>query len=511
MNKPSFGEFRKRAELLKWINETFAPVGGIPPVIGPTCAFLAQPMMVNRQSRFTDMAVGYAKKQEFLNECCPKVFIPRLPDPTESIMHLGVQYHSREPIAVRDSLLPEGVVIVGTKGAGKTQGLSSFVRQAIQKQKRCTWIDFRADADRFFNIYPPEMIVKFTVETEPRNFACPLPDRCRQTLQWFVSKLGWYDNLPGITRSEATKVLLQLDAGRKLGEPPLSVAQVGAALKIIGERGKQQSLLTFTRSIEGLASVIGKAAHVRSFRMPFDPLLTILSWPGLSPRLCAFQLGFLVYLKQLRYEGAGFSPGSLRELFIIDEALNIASQHHGEVGGGESLSPIRSLATKARPYGIGLIIASQILAELDAAVLSNWAIFICFRLANLRDARIATELLRMPTEAAKEILALPPRVAYVITSDWPTAVKVEFPVIELGDYPDSQFVERCNRPFLQELEKSTLYSDDTPDAIVPIHYESLIAPKPNNNTKEVPRVEESMAISAGVLTMPRSIWPFGNA
>ena len=491
MKKPSHNDFAKHAELFQWINETAAPVGGFSGHAADSYEFFAQPMMAMRKSKFAPLLIACAKRQEMLNHACPKLFIPSQEGRTDDLTFLGVHHEARVPISIRDSLLTEGVVVVGTKGAGKTQAISSTVAQTLRKKKPCTWIDFRGDADRFFNKYPPEMIVKFTVETEPRNFACPFPLKCRQTIPWFVSKLGWYDNLPGITRSEAIRVLLQLNAGLRLDEAPLSIAQMASALKLIGAKTNRQSLLTFARSIDGLASVIGESARIRSLTMPRNPLMTILSWQGLQPRLCAFQLGFHVFSKQLTYEEKGFSPGVFRELMIIDEAMNIAGQDHGDVAGGESMSPIRSLATKARPYGIGLIVASQLLSVLDSAILGNWAVFICFRLSNLKDARIAAEMLRKPAEAATEIMSLPTRVAFVLAADWREAVKVEFPIVELGNYPDPAFVDKCNKPFLTELEESIKYSEDTPESIEPIRYEELFQSAKVPEAKDEPNPKES--------------------
>ena len=491
MKFPSFKAVSDHVERFKWISEVAAQAGGLSDQDAASYGFMAQRMMIGRKSKIAPRLIAHAQHQELWNQYCPKVFIPRQDGPISDLTVLGLHYAAKVPISIRDSLLPEGVVIVGTKGAGKTQAISSMVAQTLAKSKPCTWIDFRADAERFFNKFPSEMIVKFTVETEPKNFACPFSNRCRQTIPWFVSKLGWYDNLPGITRSEATRVLLQLDAGRRSDEPPLSISQMASALKFIGEKETRQSLLTFARSIKGLASMIGHSARIRSFKMPRNPLMTILSWQGLQPRLCAFQLGFQIFVKELLYGGQGFSPGVLRELIVIDEALNIASQDHGDVAGGETMSPIRSLATKARPYGIGFIIASQLLAALDSTILGNWAVFICFRLSNLKDARIAAEMLRKPAEAVSEIMSLPTRVAFVLAADWPEAVKVEFPTMELGEYPDPAFVDSCNQPFLTELEKSTTYSKDTPEAIEPIRYEDLVQPAKPAEANKNPKPEQS--------------------
>jgi hypothetical protein len=188
--------------------------------------------------------------------------------------------------------------------------------------------------------------------------------------------------------------------------------------------------------------------------------LVVRQYHGLPSRIHNFLTAVRVLRMQMRGSAAGHGS-TLQHVYISDEgAMEFGREMSSETGSGY-VHATKKLVSQIRALGVGIIIAVQMLSELDDSAKSNAASLLFFRCPNPRDAQEALAMLGLDGGYMRQLMTLPVGRAFLFSEGFSGPALVDVPYTPLGDYPSAGEIARRMRPALEKLEQDSILSDDT--------------------------------------------------
>ena len=257
---------------------------------------------------------------------------------------------------------------------------------------------------------------------------------------------------------------------------------------------RRPKLATVAKALRALNVMLGKMSRVRRAPDVFDRFqLVVRRYHGLPSRIHNFLTAMRVLHIQMKGSTTGHSS-DLQHLYISDEgAIEFGREMSGQTGSGY-IRAAKRFITQIRSQGVGIIIITQMLAELDDSVKSNAASLMFFRCPNPRDAQEALVMLGLDNRSMRQIMTMPKRRAFLFSEGFSGPALVEVPHTNLGDYPSAAEIARRMQPALEKLEQDSVFSEN--------HDAGPIIITPSNNGAEpisviAPRIEApAMQVSA---------------
>lgn len=391
----------------------------------------------------------------------PPIYVPEIPKGRA----YGVCIHpqTKGPILMPLDNLCLPTICNGPPGSGKTTIEGLVALQALKHGCFVTIHDHKQEARKFLNRYPEALVLK--ADQQYINWISePVPSRnYRPTLGQEFGKS--YSLMPQAVQRFLV-LLDQMLASKKPGQPDPSWSDVLRKSKELGFEAT-------ARAIESLLVVIGDSGRIRKgpdiqeFMARYR--LVIREWLGVTPRTYAFFVAMFLLQLQL-FESAYPHGKGLCGLCCVDEGILAFGKQLMSGAGAGYIDPIMRFLTQSRYTGYGLWLNTQSLAALDSTVFATIGNFITAQCGSLAEARIAASLLRLPPEAAEELMSLAPRVIYAWTVGWPKGVKGIVPEYDFAAAPSDDDIARLMQPNIDWLENHTVYAPVREEQIDPIFY-----------------------------------------
>ena len=402
--------------------------------------------------------------------------------PDQAVMP-GIELCSHRPVVILRNLFRRHAIVCGSSGIGKTNLLVWLALQLLAAGINVLWADHKLEGRRLLELVPDARVIR--ADQDLVNILDPVgrPETYWAALFFELAKLA---NLRVEAWNELPEILVRIQKGLKPGQPFISLRDFCRILFEIATRERRPKLATVARAIRALNEVLGELSRVR--RSPVHLLkrsrLVVLEYPGLPPRI----QNFLAAVRLLRVQMQGAVDGhgtDLQSVYVSDEGTcEFGKEMSGEAGSGYVRANKR-LITQIRCQGVGVIVAVQMLSELDDSVKANAATLIVFRCSNPKDANEAHVMLGMDGIndcVTRKLMTLPVGQAVIISEGFDRCTQIVIPHIPLGDYPSDAEVARRMKPALDELRRATEFSPAANDAVVPIASDDL----PGNRVERPP-------------------------
>jgi hypothetical protein len=314
--------------------------------------------------------------------------------PPDKAVLSGIEPYSRRPVVIHRNLFTRHVIVAGMTGSGKSTLLALFALQLLAQGISIIWADHaKTEGRRLLELVPDALVIR--ADQDLVNILDPVgrPETFWAALSFELAKAA---NLRVETWNELPEILARIQAGLAPGQRFPSLQELVEILFTLAKRERRPKLATLARAIQALNAVLGDMARVRHAPVDLSKRfrLVVLEFQGLPPRIH----NFLAAVRLLRMQTRGSVEGhgsDLQSVYISDEGtFEFGKEMSGETGSGY-VRTNKKLITQIRAQGTGVIVAVQMLCELDDSVKSNAATIVCFRLPNPKDAAEAQIILGM--------------------------------------------------------------------------------------------------------------------
>ncbi|HKJ89217.1 MAG TPA: DUF87 domain-containing protein, partial [Gammaproteobacteria bacterium] len=417
------------------------------PVIGDLADALWLSTLLDPSRRKDVEAVALALAAELLEESYtgkhvllepPPARIARGEYPLGTVMYAG---KAMEPFGLRESDLPQHLLIAGRSGAGKTNIGYLLVRTFLQAGKPFIVLDWRKNYRPLCGLPGGENIQCFPLgqdESLAFNPLQPPPDLSPAQQEAYlrdVISVICTTYLPGhqlLTTHGVEYLFLQsLDAlTTTTGKPP-TFNDIRGYLEKYKARSREHDWKVSARNVLYRLTTgnIGRLCNTPSSVTPADILTTpvILEMDSLGNEndRNMFVRTFLLWLYYHRLTEPK-SPSS-KHVLVIEEAhhLFLRRQH-------DSQSLFNSMVRQFRDLGQGLVLMDQNPSLLSVPALGNTGTSIILNLKHSDDLAAAGKALSLPPDDWDTITRLPVGSAIVkVQNRWPKPFLVQFPYFPL--------------------------------------------------------------------------------
>lgn len=308
--------------------------------------------------------------------------------------------------------LAKGTYIAGATGSGKSNLMKSVSMQTAAHCP-CWWIDREKAEYRYLVRWIPDLWIIDVARELPWNFFEPPPGV--DPRHWVVAIAVVFAKTHGLM--DASEAMLQtalMELFSQLGvfdgsrQYP-TLRDLVDHLKAMDLRGRYRSaqfrdtLLNRLEAWLAISPCVGD--YVRG--VSIEDLANhhvVFEVRGLTERQGRFFVSALLLALQKLREASGDMDGRLRNAVFIDEAhWSFPDLHNDAVGTGS----LAGLMATARSSGVGMVLADQVVTDLDPAVLQHTALKIGFRLGDGRDLDRFASALALKPEQRDHLRKLP--------------------------------------------------------------------------------------------------------
>jgi hypothetical protein len=267
-------------------------------------------------------------------------------------------------------------------------------------------------------------------------------------------------------------VLMRTHAGRRKGEPAVSLKQLEEIFHHLGARGSRKCE-TIANALATFNLFLGDTARVRQSAAWEDQKPVIIyDFEGAPPayRACLSGLRLLRLQAQAGQQGHNHH---LRRVILHDEAgLEFGREFESQSGSGFVTTAKRGIS-QMRSRGIGFLFGCQSYAQMTEDIKENTNIVCAFRTPAPAEAQELAVRLNLTVDEQQRLRQSPDGRAFIIAPGMPRAVEVQFPYVELGDYPPDELVAARMEPVLKQLRDQTVFSREDP--IEPLDLANILA------------------------------------
>lgn len=380
-------------------------------------------------------------------------------------VEVGCELSSHRPVLIDRDLINRHVVVIGASGIGKTCAVVGWVLRLLSKGISVEFADHKNEAGRLARLYPNTLIIR--ADQELINIVEPIgPAEIYHP--GLFQELAKVSNLRAETWSELPEIMQAIGRSLNPGEPWPSLEDFVEILFKLAKEQHRPKLGTVARAIKSLNVMLGKMARVRRAPDVFERFkLVIRQYRSLPPRIHNFLTAIRVLRLQARGAIEGRSAG-LRHVYVSDEGtMEFGREMSSETGSGY-VRANKQFITRIRSECVGVIVVTQLYAELDESVKSTAASFMSFCCPNPRDAREALVKLRLPSDMLPSVMPLPVARAYFISEGFSGAALVNIPRLDLGEYPSAGELNLRMQPALLQLERDSIFSEPKEGAVISI-------------------------------------------
>src|SRR6266702_3821004 len=266
-------------------------------------------------------------------------------------LQLGTDPEAKTPVELPEDALLRHVVILGATGAGKTVLAKAFLEEAVRAGVPVIAVDPQGDL--------ASLALAHTDASAKEHPADP------EVVEEYWSRAAVSILTPGSTR------------GTPVGLNPLKSPPDAAALQTKQERASLvRRAQSMTVGAKGLLFTAGPALDVESMVRPAPgdrvPVSVVYTGGLRNPR--ERELVVATLCKDVAAWMTGKPRGELRLVVYIDEVAGLCPPHPRNPPAKKFLS---LLFRQARKYGVGVIVATQNVTDLDYKALgqaSTWAL-----------------------------------------------------------------------------------------------------------------------------------------
>ena len=286
----------------------------------------------------------------------------------------------------------------------------------------------------------------------------------RPFMQTEMSDLFHYFGLGTMTRTNISPFIGSIYAGLRDLDPPApydieEVAGIQGREDRSKRRPRNESLFTFGRAVASLKPDFSKRYLLRR-GVDVDDLfrLVVYQWTGLSTGLLNLLLAARYQRWATKQQLNGYPNRPVR-MCVFGESLGVFGKGLNE-SRGNWVPPANRLITSGRVTGYCSWGCTQSLVRLDPTFLGQVHLFICFNLPNPEDAFIAARMLAFESlsEGVRQIMNLRLGEAFIKVSDWPRAVRVQWPPSGYPDYVAEERIESKNRELVRSIHENCRYA-----------------------------------------------------
>ena len=200
--------------------------------------------------------------------------------------------------------------------------------------------------------------------------------------------------------------------------------------------------------------------------------MIIYNFEGAPPAYRACLSG----LRQLRVQAKAAQLGHdlhLRRVIFHDEAgLEFGREFESHSGSG-FVSAAKREITQMRSRSICIIYNCQSYARMTEDIKENTNFVCAYRTPATAEMQELGVRLNLTDEQQQRLPQLPDGRAFIIAPGMPRAIEVQFPYVELGDYPPEEVTAARMEPVLNQLRGQTIFSREDP--IEPLDIENILA------------------------------------
>jgi hypothetical protein len=342
----------------------------------------------------------------------------RPPPPSEEALIFG-----DIPIPLNDA--PNGILITGAPGTGKTNLELLLIDQFQQKGIFTQFWDFKGEGRRFPDYWRSAMV--FSAQNAPWQWLEP-PHGCDPLTYGtgVISELRTELDMHSATFPLVWQIWERTVRGLKPGDPYPSISDFRRILEHEAEAENRENLHTAARIFLSIETVLGPNARVRKAPdISTRYTVAALELFGQDPKIFRLFVG-LHFNKTLLKAQQEEHTTDLRAVEIIDEAAPLCSIELASRGVA-NLSSLKRFITMARFMGTALIIGCQNVSQIDPFV-KNCGTIVVFRTPSVSDALDAAKMLGLPLDATEELMRLKRGEAYMRSIGWEQAVRIQVPL-----------------------------------------------------------------------------------
>ncbi|MCX6896631.1 MAG: hypothetical protein NTZ16_14295, partial [Verrucomicrobia bacterium] len=359
-------------------------------------------------------------------------------------------------------------IFAGTTGSGKSTAQVGL-GDAFRSRNICLEIFARKEAGRLLLHYPEAIVIR------PDQLLVNLLESFGDA-RIFLAELA-----PILARGIGIRsdyvptlldVLIRTHAGRRAGEPMVSLKQLEDIFRHLGARGSRKCE-TIANALATFNLFLGDTARVRQGVAWEDKQPVIIyDFEGTPPAYRACLSG----LRLLRLQAQAGQQGHnchLRRVIFHDEAgLEFGREFEAQAGSG--FVPIaKRWISQMRSRGIGILFGCQSYGQMTEDIKDNTSIVLAFRSPAPAEAQELAVRLNLTDDQRQHLRQLPDGRAFMIAPGLSRAVEVQFSYIDLGDYPPEESITARMTPVLAQLRQQTLFSREEP--IKPLDIEKILA------------------------------------
>ncbi|MHA2169458.1 MAG: ATP-binding protein [Candidatus Kariarchaeaceae archaeon] len=365
---------------------------------------------------------------------------------------LGISLPSHTIINWTPEELMNGIMtITGGSGSGKTETLKNLVRKIIRHKIPCLVLDLHGDIEldidvisldyqSGYGVNPLELTSKSRSDGGPvphinhlmNQFSYALKERFSPSQNSWLRKLIKFSYLDhGITQKDATswdnkppnfKYLLNLIQNP---EEKILASKNNEFIRILGIYTASTRLAIENR----LTPILEHPAFSGERTIPMDQLITKPVRILLKP-LNTIDMQFLAadtimkqvfaHLVSMGHLSTNNEEDKFRLFIVIDE-VKILTGFRGKLNDPYHI--LNRLAAEARKFGMGLILASQIIGHFGRDIRSNSATKLILRTMDLTETKHCAKELKIPIDDLAQLSK--PGEGYIITSKQPDARHIQ--------------------------------------------------------------------------------------
>ncbi len=371
------------------------------------------------------------------------------------------------PYRIRISDLTTHAVICGASGSGKTTLIVRIVN-ALLGEQRIFFFDHKDEGLRFVNKIQDAVYIP--MDRQRWNCLSGISDQ-RGYIRFICSQLTKLMALLPVTSNAVQAKLLALCSDHS--NLP-AVADLSRVFLVLAQKDLRSSLHTASKGFSDLAVNMGRWADVRQGHWPFDDYL--LSVIPLKDCPGAFEFFYIATMFRQLMDRAtvGGHTGSLKQLIVFDEGRGFFGREMEPLSGSGRGNLQAEIFTKSRSYGIGNIIGTQSISNLQSSVVDNAGIFIALRTNSEQEAKSCCRRLGLDEIRYMEFINMEVGTAWVVSPACRQPVKIQIPFCDLGDYPTEAGIACRMSPVWTSWDTRTVFAPEKSEAEGAIDFRELL-------------------------------------
>lgn len=324
-------------------------------------------------------------------------------NPEKGFLLLGKSIRNNEmiPFIIPLNVLNQHIALLGRTGSGKTTIIYMIASQSISYGIHCWIFDMKQDYRHLIQLIPELKVIRVGKELKHNPLQPPKSVLCQEWLSVFSRIFCSVHHLLDASSSMLLKSASRLysDFGVDKGKDSYpTLFDLADYLKQEQRTAFSQDKIIMNRLIAKLESHIipHKEIYDCSKGFSIDELSkhsVVFELTGLSETEAKAISNWMIFSLYCQRLAENSRENIIKNLIVVDEAKTLFPMQADSTLSVEGYSPISSLLSQSREFGIGFVIGDQGMSLLDSSVYTNTYTKIVMSLGHGKDIFNAGKML----------------------------------------------------------------------------------------------------------------------